>query len=290
MLLLSNFPAIVMLHYVSDNPVYNDLRPWNINTTTYIRLLDYLELNNYRTIGFEDLLTGRRRSKDIIITFDDCPKELWDFAIPELQRRNMKAVFYMPTAHLGGYNEWNVADGKPRIGLMDEGDIARLVEKGMEVGSHAHNHCMLEEMDESEVISQLSVSKSILESIIGKPVISVAYPYGSLPAGYKHLTEGLGYKFGLGVYVPWQSMSAIRRWVYDDTDDTASIKRKTSKFYNWYRAWQDKWDFYSKRCFRWAYNNYARMKNTLHVNTVFSVLFIEEIGFTELFWEFCLGV
>lgn len=50
-------------------------------------------------------------NKNIIITFDDCPGPCGDFTIPELQKRNMKAVFYIPTAHIGGYYKWNVIDG-----------------------------------------------------------------------------------------------------------------------------------------------------------------------------------
>ena len=281
MLLQSNFPTIVMLHYVSDNPAYNDLKPWNINTASYIRLLDYLEQYGYNTIGFEDLSNKMTGNKNIIITFDDCPRHLWGFAIPELQKRNMKAVFYIPTAHIGGYNEWNVIDGKPRIELMDEDDIARLIEAGMEVGSHAHNHIMLEENDDAEVLRQLTLSKSILESIIKKPVLSMAYPYGSLPRGYRSMAETVGYMYCLGVYVPWQSGYSIRRWIFDDTDTTKSIQWKMSGMYNWYRAWQDKKEYYSKTILRKGYNLYAKMKERIKAGTVVAFSFTWDVPCAE---------
>ncbi len=282
MLLQNNFPTIVMLHYVSDNPTHDDLKPWNINTASYTRLLDYLEQHGYNAIGFEDLSHKAKGTKNIIITFDDCPKQLWDFAIPELQKRNMKAVFYIPTAHLGGYNEWNVVDGKPRIELMDEDDIVRLNEIGMEVGSHAHNHIMLEGKDEEEALRQLTISKSILESIIRKPVLSIAYPYGSLPDDYSKITEWAGYKYGLGVYVPWQSKYAIRRWIFDDTDTVESIQRKMSASYNWYRTWQDKKDYYLKRIFGKAYNVYLSAKDRVKANAIMTIAFVEDLQCTEL--------
>lgn len=278
MLMQNNFPTIVMLHYVTDNPAHDDLKPWSINTTSYIRLLDYLEQQCYSVIGFEDLSNKVRGTKNIIITFDDCPKQLWDFAIPELQKRNMKAVFYLPTAHIGGYNEWNVVHGKPRIELMNKDDIVRLNEIGMEVGSHAHNHIMLEDKDEPEALRQLTISKSILESIIRKPVLSIAYPYGSLPNDYSKITEWAGYKYGLGVYVPWQSKYAIRRWIYDDTDNIESIQHKMSPIYTWQRSLYDKWSFYSKKILRILYQYYTRLKKTLRLHAV-SLFFVENVQY-----------
>lgn len=282
MLLQGKFPTIVMLHYVSDNPAYDELRPWNISRESFIRLLDYIEKNGYRTTTFENLLSGERQHNEIIITFDDCPKELWDFAIPELLKRNMKAVFYIPTAHLGGHNQWNVAEGKPKVCLMDEDDVRRLLQAGMEVGSHAHDHVMLGEMVEQEVRDQLNSSKTILERLIARPVISIAYPYGSLPHGYTRLIKDAGYHYGLGVYVPWQSLAAIRRWVYDDTDTEQTISKKMSTSYNWYRALHDKWDFYTKRILRIGYNRYMGMKKIIRLNMTIPVLIIEDIECTEL--------
>ncbi len=279
MLLQRNFPTIVMLHYVSDMPEYDALKPWNISRASFTRLLDFLLEENYTTVGFEDLVLSKvTGSKNIIITFDDCPKHLWDFAIPELIRRNMKAVFYMPTAYLGGYNEWNVVKGLPKITLMDSDDIAKLNAAGMEIGSHAHHHIMLEEKDAPEVVAQLTKSKSILEDITNKPVLSVAYPYGSVPQNAYKTAENAGYQYGLAVFTPWQTKYAIRRWIYDDTDTIESIRHKMSGVYAWQRVVGDKWNFYSKNVMRKAYGYYSKAKKTLGINAI-SLFFVEHIQY-----------
>lgn len=279
MLLPSTLPTIVMLHYVSDHPDHDALRPWNISRNSYIRLLDYIEQQNYTTIGFEDIVMPQySKRKSIIITFDDCPKELWDFAIPELISRNMKAVFYIPTVHMGGYNEWNVLEGLPKVDLMDDEDIAKLSAVVMEIGSHAHNHIMLEEKKETEIIDQLTKSKSILEKIINKPVVSVAYPYGSVPPNAYKLAKDAGYRYGLAVFTPWQTKYTIRRWIYDDTDSIESIRHKMSVMYTWQRAVVDKWHFYSKKFLRKLYQNYSRLKNALRLHAV-SLFFVEHVQY-----------
>jgi peptidoglycan/xylan/chitin deacetylase (PgdA/CDA1 family) len=271
-----------MLHYVSDDPVYDALKPWNISPTSFTRLLDFLQKENYYTVGFEDLSSSKIKGrKNIIITFDDCPKHLWDFAIPELIRRKMKAVFYMPTAYLGGCNEWNVVEGLPEINLMDDEDIAKLSTVGMEVGSHAHNHVMLQEKDAVEVVAQLTKSKSILEAITNKPVLSVAYPYGSVPQNAYKTAENAGYQYGLAVFTPWQTKYAIRRWVYDDTDTLETIQWKVSKPYNWYRAWHDKKDYYLTKLLRRIYNTYAEIKNSIMRKTILMISFTQYLSSTD---------
>jgi len=257
-------PSIVMLHYVSDDAKLDPLKPWVISHDSFLRLLNFLEAEGYTTLTVEDLLSDRRpKGKSIVITFDDCPKHLFDFAIPELLKRNMKAVFYMPTAYLGGYNVWGVTGGMPRVDLMDERDIKRLVDMGMEVGSHSHQHLMLSEVDEMQVAEELQKSKEILEKIIEKPVLSIAYPYGDVPASYRSIVKSLNYKLAFSVYTIYDSKYAIRRWVYDDSDNIDSIKWKLSRTYNLYRFFSDKYNLISKRFAQRLYRYYASLKTKL---------------------------
>ena len=179
---------IVMLHYVSDEEGMELLEPWNISRSSFTRLLDFIEDNAYQTIGFEDDHVPDP-AKSIIITFDDCPKHLWEFAIPELIKRNMKAVFYISTAYIGGVDEWNLVPCAPTLQMMDENDIKNLVQAGMEVGSHAHRHVMLGKEQTDIVYREIAYSKQRLEEITGKEVVSLAYPYGCVPKYYRSIVR-----------------------------------------------------------------------------------------------------
>lgn len=262
-----------MLHYVSDDTGYDDLKPWVVKRSSYLRLLDYLHENGYSTIGFKELTIGNVDSKrnNIIITFDDCPKHLWDFAIPELQKRGMKAVFYMPTKHLGGVNQWNVDEGLSEMSLMDENDIVRLNDIGMEVGSHAHGHVMLEDLDASEVGYQLTHSKSVLEQLIKEPVLSIAYPYGSLPCNTVRQAHDAGYEYGLGVYAKRETRYSIRRWYLTDEHDKHDIARMLSYNYRVFRSVADKFNYYSKRIMQRLYRSYQSIKKGIVQKAVISL-------------------
>ena len=248
-----------MLHGVSDDKSLDDLKPWVVTHECYLRLLNYLDDNGYNTITFEDLDKGIG-DKNVIITFDDCPKHLHDFAVSELTKRNMKAVFYMPTAHIDGYNEWNVKDGHSRMDLMNKQDLKKLVELGMEVGSHAHKHVMLEELSQDEVISAFQLSNKSLEDITDKKVITAAYPYGSIPDNFYSIMEGIGYKYAVSVYSLRETKYNLRRWTLYDADTIEDIKNKMSVKYAYYRSVADNYSHYSKSVLRALYNKYAGVK------------------------------
>lgn len=233
-----SFPPVIMLHHVTDDPALDALKPYSISRASFTRLLDVLQQDGYTTTVFGD--ADFRKGKKVIITFDDCPKHLWEFAIPELQRRGMKAVFYMPTAYLGGHNDWDIQFGKPNVELMDETDIKQLSDKGMEVGSHSHHHVRLGDFDATEVTVNLRQSKEILERVTGKKILSIAYPFGSIPKDEQQLLKEAGYEYGLSIYSPFENRYCMRRFIYHDGDDATRLKSKLSARYRLMRVVNDK--------------------------------------------------
>jgi peptidoglycan/xylan/chitin deacetylase (PgdA/CDA1 family) len=206
------------------------------------QLLDYLESNKFTTVTFLDLVfktSVAKSKKKIILTFDDCPKNLFDFVIPELVKRKMVASFYIPTAHIGGYNVWDIQQGFEAVELMDENDLRQLDRLGMEVGSHAHYHLRLKEVAHNVIQKDLVLSKTLLEELLGKPIYSIAYPHGSVPKRYKRLLSSAGYSFGLSTFQPFQSKYALRRFEFDETVDAETLKVKLSVKYRLKRTLYD---------------------------------------------------
>ena len=235
-------PPIAMLHYVFDDS--NDVLPdWFISRRSFLQLLDTLDEAQFKTTHFLEFNDSGRKgdiSGKVILSFDDGAKHLFDFAIPELVKRDMKAVFFMPTAFIGGCNEWDIQKGAKKIALMDESDLKELVRLGMEVGSHAHRHIALRDVsDEKQLRDEIAGSKKILEDITGQPVYSFAYPFGSVPVQYKTLLKDAGYRFGVSIYQPFESRLALRRFGVYETDTPFSLRRKCSGRYRWMRKFFD---------------------------------------------------
>jgi len=233
-----------MLHCVSDSIKSGYLENWNITKSSFLHLLDYLEANQYQTTHFcriaEKTNATEKSSRKVILTFDDCYKHLFEFAIPELLRRGMTAAFYMPTAYIGSYNYWDIRKGAKKLAIMDADDLKNLSMQGMEIGSHSHNHAELNNItDVFQLREEIFTSKKILEDILEKPIYSFSYPYGFVPASYKQLLGEAGYKFGVSIYYPFESRLALRRFGLYNKDTDSSLALKLSKPYKWMRSIYD---------------------------------------------------
>lgn len=216
------------------------LQDWFISKAAFRQLLDVIEQRNLYTTHFADINAGRNEpSGKVILSFDDCYKHLFDFAIPELIKRKMKAVFYMPTAHIGGYNAWDADKGSERLNLMGANELRELTRLGMEVGSHSHIHTDLRNVSYEQLKEELVISKQLLEEITACRVCSFAYPYGQVPARYKEALTETGYQYGVAIYRPFENNLALRRFGVYEKDSAGSLSGKLSQRYRWIRKVYD---------------------------------------------------
>lgn len=225
-----NIP-IAMLHHISDAP-HSSLRPWNIFHQQFIDLLDCILEKGLTTVTFADLEKGESSKKRVIITFDDCPASLFDFAIPELVKRNMKAVFYIPTSHIGGYNVWDTEElNLVEVKLMTAAQLTELKQMGMEIGSHGEEHQRLNTVDAEDAFKEIIRSKNILEELLNEPVYSFAHPYAEIPKGYKQMLRRAGYTAAVSIYQSVQNQYALRRFGIHESDNKKSISFKLTPLY-----------------------------------------------------------
>ena len=235
-----NIP-ILMLHHISDAP-HHSLAHWCISELKFMLLLDIIVKKGLETTTFEAIRNTKKQknNKQIILTFDDCPAQLFDFAVPELIKRNMKAVFFIPTAQIGGYNKWDVDEqGFEKIELMNAQQLRYLSANGMEIGSHGQNHLRASDISNKDYFKRISSSKTFLEQVLSKRVYSFAYPYGELPGNYRKLLKKAGYAYGLSIYRSFPNQHSLRRIGIHQTDDQKSISFKLSKSYRLLRFLTD---------------------------------------------------
>ncbi|MET0572638.1 MAG: polysaccharide deacetylase family protein [Pedobacter agri] len=232
-----------MLHHVADHP-HPSLEKWCISHDKFLALLNCIESMGLVTTTFTEIINSRFSKRDlqnkVIISFDDCPSALFDFAIPELLRRKMKAVFYMPSQHVGGINIWDIEEhAMESVELMSAEQLKELVNLGMEIGSHGERHIRLNLIAEQEAFQDISNSKKTLESLLKTKIYSFAYPYGKIPEKYSSLLSKAGYQFGVSIYAAFQSNFTLRRFAINETDDLKTIELKLSPKYRMMRFFYD---------------------------------------------------
>jgi peptidoglycan/xylan/chitin deacetylase (PgdA/CDA1 family) len=107
--------------------------------------------------------------------------------------------------------------------LMTWDQIKSAQEKGVAIGSHTHTHRVLSCLDVASQKAEMETSKRILESKLGKPVRSIAYPVG----GRGHFTDAsMALAQECGYEVAFSFMDGINR---SDSFDRFNIQRITSQ-------------------------------------------------------------
>ena len=84
--------------------------------------------------------------------------------------------FGLPDRWNAGF--WDNEAQRERFSLLNGDDLRQLVDQGMSIGSHTLNHPILSQQTSGEAWKEISESRSLLESAVGRPVWALAYPFG----------------------------------------------------------------------------------------------------------------
>lgn len=89
-------------------------------------------------------------------------------------------------------------EAQGRALFMGWDGVRRLVEAGMDIGSHAHDHRKLSDLSDDDQRRELAESKRILEHETGREIATLAYPFG-WPGTYDERTIQLARDAGYRV-------------------------------------------------------------------------------------------
>ena len=128
------------------------------------------------------LRAGGLPERAITVTFDDGCASVPEHAAPALAEHGLSATVFCVAGHVGGANDWPTqAAWAPRLSLASAGALSALAHGGWEIGSHGIAHRPLAQLGEEAASHEIKESRSLLEDLIGAPVSTFAWPYGSRP-------------------------------------------------------------------------------------------------------------
>ncbi len=146
----------------------------------------YLQTDDY-SMRASDAPAGFSHSM-VSLTFDDGSEAFYTGAYKELTRLGYKTTQYIPTAELG-QDDW----------MMTATQLAELSAAGTEIGSHSVTHPDLTTLPADQLATEVTAPKTQLESIIGKPVVDFAYPFGAYDSRVIDALRTAGYKYARSV-------------------------------------------------------------------------------------------
>lgn len=151
--------------------------------------LKYIKDQGYVTLTISELKEYLLNNspipkKSIVITFDDGYMDNYFNAFPILKNLNMVATIFCITSDLNGTYYLSIDA------------INEMCHYGIDFQSHTVNHPKLDKMTYDEQLIELKESKKTLESITGKKVDCIAYPFGDFNADSIKAAKDSGYSLG----------------------------------------------------------------------------------------------
>lgn len=198
---------VLMYHYVEYITDDKDTIRASLDTTpaTFESQLKTLQLAGYTFLKASEvanILDGMAPlpQKPIVLTFDDGHRDFYTGALPLLKKYNVKATAFIITGFLNGSDFLTEAELK---------DIAK--NDLIEIGDHTVHHLALAGLPQPTVKREVEQSKLDLEAMIGRPVTSFAYPYGSFDLSAIQSLKLAGFRVGFST-IPGNKISNADRF------------------------------------------------------------------------------
>jgi peptidoglycan/xylan/chitin deacetylase (PgdA/CDA1 family) len=186
---------VLMYHSVSDAPAAST-RALSVRPAEFGAQLCYLRRQGFTGLTFGELGQRRRTgqpfpARPIVLTFDDGYADLIEEALPILLEHGFPATVFVTTGWLRDAGRYAAATAPGR--MLSWAQIAELSAAGVEVAAHSYSHPQLDRISAVRLRAELGDSKRLLEDRLGRPVCSLAYPYGYSSKRVRTVAREIGY-------------------------------------------------------------------------------------------------
>jgi len=174
--------AVLAYHKIGEPPA-GEYPTWNyVPESVFLEHLAQLAERRWRLLDFDAFRRGLAApellpERSALLSFDDGYASMHSTVLPLLQRFDLSAVLFVPTAYVGGHNRFD-AGVEPREPICDRSELVDLESRGVSIQSHGVSHRPFSQLSTAEIRDELVRSKAALESAVGHRVSGIAYPYG----------------------------------------------------------------------------------------------------------------
>jgi peptidoglycan/xylan/chitin deacetylase (PgdA/CDA1 family) len=159
---------VLTYHRIRDDKLDPNI---TVMTNSFIRQINYI-LAHFSIQSVHELINSiqveKFHEKDLFaITFDDGFKDNYDNAFPIIKQRQIPAMIFPVTKFINNLDEY-----------LNTHQILEMKQNNITFGCHTHSHPILSELSIDETRKEISISKNILENILGNKISVFAYPKG----------------------------------------------------------------------------------------------------------------
>lgn len=217
-------PVILMYHSVGDNEVF-----FTVKTEEFAKQMDYLSKNNYNVVPLSALLDkSKTRGKTVVLTFDDGYGDNYKNVFPVLKKHGFPATIFLATGFIG--SNMNNSYNKP-LDMLSWDQIKEMHNSGIiDFEPHTKNHKNFANIPTGESSNEVGLSKSDIESNLGKRCGFFAYPHGEYNDKIKEVLKNFGFSGAVctkeGFFRKGDDLFSLRRNSIDRTVNMEVFKGK----------------------------------------------------------------
>jgi peptidoglycan/xylan/chitin deacetylase (PgdA/CDA1 family) len=160
-----------------------------IRPEVFAEQMAYLKDNGFTPLPFGD--RARPAERPVVITFDDGYADFHEHALPVLDRFGFAATVFVTTGWL--HDAGPHAAGRPLGRMLTWRQAEEAAASGVEIGAHGHSHAQLDQLGAAALREELHRSRRLLQDRLGRPVDTMAYPYGYSSARVRREARDCGY-------------------------------------------------------------------------------------------------
>lgn len=213
---------ILMYHYLGD--ASNDAdTPYYVKQADFYNQMRFLKLGGYHTISLQQLIEAQQgknlpSKRSIVITFDDGHESFATIGAPILEKFGYTATMFL------------ISQRVDQPEYLCSTDIRKLYAKGMQFESHSCTHPILTDLSLPDACTEITDSKSEIETILGSPVRFFAYRGGHFNEDIQSMVREAGYAAAAcskpGLNSATTDQFALRRMGIRGNDNIRSFARK----------------------------------------------------------------
>ena len=207
---------IILYHRIDTSPINSQ---YYVPPEKFDEEMKLLHDWGYTTITTEMLIKAINEGADlpprpILITFDDGHLDNYTSAFPIMKKYGFTGVLYIIANYMGTDK------------YMNADQIKEMAAAGWEVGSHTVNHLDLTSLEPERQRYEVVDSRTILESKLGVPILTIAYPFGISNSGVIDYAHFAGYIGGMSLgYTQNQGTSNLFTLQRRDIQGNYDMKR-----------------------------------------------------------------
>lgn len=187
--------AVLMYHRVRK-PLANDPAPGLcVPPEVFESQLRQIISLKFHFVTLASLLECAPQRRTAIVTFDDGTEDNFTVAFPILKKLSVPATIFIVSDFVGQPNTYDrKSHGMHRLLTTDQ--MLEMAAAEVEFGSHTCTHPSLPSLDDESLERELADSRRALETLLARPVASIAYPYGHYDARVLAAANRAGYRLG----------------------------------------------------------------------------------------------